>query len=138
MNLQEYLSAYLGDLETQLGYSASSLDLVVTETLAVYGVDTEEEVTDTQKLYALGRYFLWRKVLRDLSLTGFDYSADGVSLKRSQIIENVREQYKQAVADAMPYLPSNKVVIYKTNHIHGCLSASDEFGRLHYEPYYER
>lgn len=138
MTLKEYLSSYLGSLETQLGWSSTSYDSIVTDTQLQYGISSEEEATDQTKLYKLGVYYLWKKVYRELTLN-FDYSADGASLKLSQQVENVKAQLNIAFSDAYPYLPNGRIqVIRRNNHISGSLISVDEFGEVRYVPYYSR
>jgi hypothetical protein len=113
MTLLQYLKSYLGtSLETQLNYSDSSYDSVIADTLLIYGIDTEDEATDTMKLYKLGVYFLWKKIYRE-SLLNIDFSADGVNLKNSQISENALSQLKLATSDALQYLPGNVIKFYQ-------------------------
>lgn len=137
MTLKEYLSSYLGNLETQLGWSATSYDSVISETLLQYGVSSESDATDTTKLYKLGVYFLWHKIYREQTMN-IDFSADGANVKLSQQVENIKSQLRMAYADAMPYLPAGRVEVYKSSNFSGLLHSRDEFGRSYYVPYYSR
>lgn len=115
MTLENYMSDYLGGLETQLGWSTSgsSYDFAVSETLRIYGVDNESDATDTDKLYTIARYVLWGCVVREISFD-YDYSTNGASYKRSQMYDTVKQNLTDAETDAMPYLANYQIVLGKT------------------------
>jgi len=117
MSLLLYLKSHLGAIETQLGWTDSSYDSVIADTLLCYGVDLESDATDTNKLYKLGIYFLWKKIYREL-LFSVDFSADGVSLKNSQLVDNAKSQLNLATNDAINYLPNNRVTFYRSHPQH--------------------
>ena len=115
MSLSTYLESYLGStLCNQLNWSTSgsSFDFIVEETLSTYGVSTESEATNTDKLHAIAKVKLWEAVLREFSFD-FDYSDLSTSIKRSQIFENIQKQLNQAVSAAYQYLPQYKIRIGK-------------------------
>lgn len=103
MTLAEYLEGYLGGLADQLGWNSNSYTFVVAEALRLYGVSSEDQATDLNKLYALARVALWEAVLREVSMD-FDYSANGANFRRSQVYEQVRQNLEDARADAQMYL----------------------------------
>lgn len=108
MTLETYLVSYLGDnLAQQLEWttSASSFDFVMSEALRLYGVDTEAEATDLDKLYALSKVTLWEAVLREVSMD-YDYSANGASFKRSQMVDQIKENLDSAITESMNYSDS--------------------------------
>jgi len=108
MVLAEYLIDYLGNLAADLNWTETSLVTVTEDTLSDYGVDYETEVTDTKKYKALGKVNLWEKALIELS-SKFDFSADGGSFSRSQFFEMVKQNYEQAVSEALVYLPNYQI-----------------------------
>lgn len=110
VNLKSYLHAYLGGLASQLGFMVElgSYDFVVEESLSAYGVDSEDLATNKTKLRSIGRFKLWSMILRELSFD-YDFSADGVSSKRSQLFEHVQKMWLEAVNDAAQYLPEYQI-----------------------------
>ena len=110
MALQDYLHSYLGSIATQLSWttSGSSYDFSVSEALRIYGVTTEAEATDLNKLYAFAKMCLWDSVLREISFD-YDYSANGASFKRSQLYDRVKENLDIAVNDVLPYLDNYQI-----------------------------
>lgn len=104
MALADYLEDYLGGLASQLGWNSGSYGFIVSEALRLYGVSTEAEAVDLNKLYALAKVALWEAVLRDISMD-FDYSSNGASFKRSQAVEQVKNNLEDARVAAQVYLP---------------------------------
>jgi len=106
MALVDYIEDYLGTtLATQLGWTKAggSFDFVVSEAVRLYGVGSEVEATDLDKLYALSKVVLWETVLREISFD-YDYSANGASFKRSQVYAQVKDNLEDARAEAQIYL----------------------------------
>lgn len=110
MSLASYLISHLGKLNDTLGYAESDLDAVVADTLMEYGDSNtvEADATDLKKLYALGKMFLWQKIMTDLA-GDFDYSADGVSYKRGSFFDHAESQYSKAYSEAMQYLQGYQI-----------------------------
>ena len=117
MTLSTYLESYLGTtLSNQLEWFDydGSFDFIVEESLSTYGVSTESEATNLQKLYAIAKVKLWEAVLREFSFD-FDYSDLSTSVRRSQVFENIQKQLNQAISSAYQYLPQYKIRIGKYN-----------------------
>ena len=130
MTLAEYLHAYLGGLRSQLGWEieSGSYDFTVSDALRLYGVSTEAEATDLDKLYTLAKVVLWESVLREISFD-YDYSANGASFKRSQMYQQVEKNLAEAKFEAVFYLGMN----INTGTIGG-----DEYDPYSNVPYAER
>lgn len=105
MALLDYMQAYLGELETLLGWEDANYDSPIVETLEKYGVATEALATDSVKLHAIARVELWRAVLRAVSFK-YNFSADGGNYLRSQIYPMVKQNFEDALLDALVYLPN--------------------------------
>jgi len=101
MTLSTWLTARFTNIQTSLGWSDFSV--IVEDALALYGVATEAEATDTDKLYAVARLALWRQAETDVSLD-MDFAADGRSYKRSQMHDMILKNLAQAKMEATPYL----------------------------------
>jgi hypothetical protein len=127
MNLNDYLSAYLGELVTELNVSASAISFAASEAIAQYPADTEDECTDINRLYALAKVEIWKRLMF-LNSGNFDVSSDGQSYKTSQIYEFLKNNYLMAVSDAAEYLDNNEVVI--TSHRFSRGGCHEEFGRV--------
>lgn len=110
MTLSEYLTSYLGDLVTDLNVSASAINFAVSSTLVDYGVDVEAEATDLSKLHKLAEVNIWKRLMV-LNSANFDYSGDGASYKTSQIYEFCKQNWINAVNDAVEYLPNGEIEI---------------------------
>lgn len=108
MTLTEYLGIFFSTIIEQLGITAGMIILVIQDTLSVYGVDTEAEATNIQKLYALAKIEMWKRAMLEASFS-FDMSLDGNSYKTSQIYDFCQKNYFQAMYDASEYLP-NQVI----------------------------
>jgi hypothetical protein len=110
MSLLTYMQSYLGNLESLLGWTSTSYDFPIAETLEKYGVALEADATDLKKLHAIGKVELWRAALRSVSFN-YNFSADGASFSRSQIFDMVQKNYLDALTDAMVYLPEYQIEI---------------------------
>lgn len=113
MSLADYLNSVLGGLASQLGWSVvagNSYDFIVSETLEKYGVVTEIDATDTNKLHALGKVCLWKQVLIEVSFD-YSFSADGATYNRNQLYEMIKQNYADALADASQYDPNNLITV---------------------------
>lgn len=132
MALVDYLHSYLGGLSSQLGWDtvSGSYDFIVSETIRLYGVSTEAEATDLNKLYTIGKMVLWETVLRELSMD-YDYTANGASFKRSQMYQQIKENLDTAITEAMVYLDGY-------NKIHLGSLGGDELDPYSNTPYSER
>lgn len=105
MTLDEYITAYLGDLILWTDNS-----FLIAEILESYGVDSESDATDTKKLHALTKYFCWKQMMLYLSQS-YDFSADGSSYKTSQMFDFAEKQYADCYISAFPYLPEGTIEV---------------------------
>jgi hypothetical protein len=113
MTLTEYLTAYLGNVATSFDLETGFYTFLVSETLDLYGVDTEAEATDLSKLHKLGIYKLWERLLVKSSAS-FDFSVNGNSYKTSSLYDFCQKNLSMAYADAVGYLASNTLEITQT------------------------
>lgn len=124
MVLITYLSIYLGNLTTRLGISETDLGFIATETLRIYGCDTEAEATDLTKLYKIAKMECWKFIMLQQT-ANFDVSSDGQSYKSSQMYEFAKQNYFDAYTEAMPYLDDYEIKV--TQHKIGGRKHHDEF-----------
>lgn len=110
MTLSEYLTAYLGDIVTDLNISASAISFAVDESISAYGVDTEADATDLDKLHKLAKVEMWKRIML-LNSANFDVSSDGNSYKSSQIFDFAKQNYLNALSDASEYLDAYTVEV---------------------------
>jgi hypothetical protein len=97
--LTEYMlsttSAVAGVVELE-SYAFSE---AVNDVLVTYGVDTIAEAIDIAKLRSLAKVEAWRTVIGYLMIA-YDFSADGASYKRSQMLAAAKDALASAQADA--------------------------------------
>jgi len=95
----------MGNLNTFFSYtsgSAGSLILVLEDAIAENGDDS----TDSTKLRILGKYFLYKKMLVDVSYL-VDYSVDKSSYKMGSMYDMILSGYNDALAEAGKYLTNS-------------------------------
>jgi len=107
--LTDYLQSYLGGLAEQLDWDSTDYEFIVSETLELYGMDTEAQATDSKKLHALAKVITWKTVLREVTFN-YDFSADGASFKRSQMYALAKQNLDEAMKDALEYLPAYEIL----------------------------
>lgn len=110
MGLSDYLNSTLGSLASYLDWSVSggSYAPIVNDVLELYGVATEAEATNLQKLHAIAKAELWKKVMTEVS-ADYSFSADGGSYNRNQVYEMAKGNFEIALADALFYLPNYQI-----------------------------
>jgi len=106
MTLATWYADRFTTIQGALGWSDFSV--ITEDALELYGVATEEEATDTEKLHALARFALWKQAQIDVSLD-MDFSADGRSFSRSQMHKMITENLARAMADATHYLDALQI-----------------------------
>jgi hypothetical protein len=104
--LKDYLEARFSSLSNQLNWTETNYELVVEDTLELYGVIDESLATDTNKLHKLGIYSFLKAALTEISLD-YGFSIDGSSFSRNQAFNQLQSLFLQAERDASPYLPGN-------------------------------
>ena len=104
--LKDYMHTVLADVATVLGWgTATHYGEAVNEAVAAYGVSDVTTIAGTENLYklrALARREVWRAACGALAAK-FDFSADGHSVKRSDLYNHAKEELARAEADAMPF-----------------------------------
>jgi len=111
MGLATYISGTYGQLISQLGWT-TQINTIISKALQLYGVETEAEATDGEKLEKIADYVVWKQALNDISL---DYSfteANVGTYNRNQAVENIRSNMSAAYAAAMPYLPDFQITVH--------------------------
>lgn len=103
--LKSYMLASLGAIGSTLGLTVASFDEAVNDILLAYGAATVALATDITKLRALARVAAIRQA-RTVAATWYDFSADGASFSRSQVLAALDGMLAMAEADAMPYSAS--------------------------------
>jgi len=111
MSLATYISGTYGQLISQLGWT-TQINTIISKALQLYGVETEAEATDGEKLEKIADYVVWKQALNDISL---DYSfteANVGTYNRNQAVENIRSNMSAAYAAAMPYLSDFQITVH--------------------------
>jgi hypothetical protein len=106
MALADYLQNYLGQVALDLGWTSGSASYgtIIEDTLALYGVESEDEATDTLKLRSLAKLVAWGYVMATAS-TNYAFSADGATFNRNQFFEMAKSNYLNSLSDCYKYLP---------------------------------
>lgn len=107
-----YLHQSLGHTAEALGWSTAGndYDLIVEETLLAMGVSDIDEVTDIRQIRALGQLHLWQAVANAVA-GDYDFSADGASYSRSQLIQHAQQRLESARTAAMEWDPAYSAVV---------------------------
>jgi hypothetical protein len=126
MDLNEYLTAYLGELVAELNISASAITFAANEAIANYPADTEADCTDITKLHRLANVAIWQRLMI-LNSSNFDVSSDGQSYKTSQIYEFLKSNWINAITEASEYLPDGEIEVTSHRFRGG---RHEEFGRI--------
>ena len=100
--LKTYMLASLGTLGTTLGLTTASFDEAVNDTLLAYPTTDVALATDITKLRALARLAAARQA-RTVAASWYDFSADGASFSRSQVLAALDGMIAMAETDAMAY-----------------------------------
>jgi len=110
MTLETYIDDYLGEVADHFGWStgANSYDFLVEDILEEYGVATEADATNLDKLHAIAKYKSWEKVMNAAS-TNYKFSVDGGSYDRNQIFDMAEKNYNRAILLALPYIANYNI-----------------------------
>jgi hypothetical protein len=88
LELQDYMLTSLGELGTALDLSVDSFYEAVTDVLLAYGVSDLAAATDIAKIRRLARAAALR-VAATKAATFFDFTADGATFRKSQILGQI-------------------------------------------------
>jgi hypothetical protein len=121
--LAEYMHLMLGKvakaLDLHLGPNdAGDYAEAVNDALLAYGTDTIATITgidNLQKLRALARVAAWQYVINNFAAL-YDFSADGASYNRSQLLANAEKALAVAIDGSLPYLPTYQAKIVAVDH----------------------
>jgi len=104
--LKVYMHTILADVATVLGWgTASNYGEAVNEAIATYGASDVTTIIGRENLYklrALARREVWRAACGALAAK-FDFSADGHSVKRSDLYNHTKEELARAEGDAIGF-----------------------------------
>ena len=119
-SLAEYMCAQLGDLSTILALTvgtadAGSLNEALNTTLLAYGVSDISAALDIAKLRALARVQAWQLAVDRLTAL-YDFSVDGGSYQRAQMVTQARFNLAAARLDALIYDPGYTVTTTRQGH----------------------
>lgn len=106
ITLKDYMHTVLSDVATVLAWgTATHYGEAVNDTLGAYGSTAIATITGLENLYklrALARREVWRAACGALAAK-FDFSADGHSVKRSDLYAHAKDELARAEADALPF-----------------------------------
>lgn len=100
--LKTYMITSLGTLASALGLVDSDMAEPLNDVLLAYGVSDIADADNMPKLRALARVHALRRA-QTVAATWTDFSADGASFSRSQVLAALKEMLLQAEASAMHY-----------------------------------
>lgn len=107
MTLDEYITTEVGGLTTISGWDTDTdNDFVASMTYMQLGISDESEESNKIKLFAVAKVNIYARLINLLTSTSFNVSVDGGSFSKSQILDNVRQVYKDSISESMPYLPT--------------------------------
>lgn len=101
--LAAYMHAALGQIAAALSYANTLAEYqeAVNDALELYGVSDVAQATDISKLRACARLCAWTKAASGVA---YDFSADGASFSRSQIMAQIQAQLAEAGLSAAQYV----------------------------------
>ena len=100
--LKSYMLAYLGASGTTLGLTVDSFAESINDVLLAYGVTTLALATDVAKVRALARVAAVQTA-QTVAATWYDFTADGASFSRSQVVKALASLLTLAESEAMSY-----------------------------------
>ena len=112
-SLSEYMHWQLQNLASILGLSVGAADAgsyaeAVNAALLAYGVSAISQASDIAKIRALARVEVWRMACNSLAAL-YDFSADGGSYQRGQMLAQAKKNLETALTDALGYDPAYRV-----------------------------
>lgn len=100
--LKSYMLAYLGSIATTLNLTLDSFAESVNDVLAAYPATTLASATDVAKVRALARVAAV-KTAQTVVATWYDFTADGSTFNRSQVVKALAAMLASAEGEALPY-----------------------------------
>ena len=100
--LKSYMLVVTGNLGTVLGLSEGDFNEAVNDTLLAYDTSTIAGATDIAKLRALAKVQAWR-VAKAKAAGKTDFTADGATFKRSQLMQQAQAGLEMAENEAISY-----------------------------------
>jgi hypothetical protein len=111
--LGQFMVTVLGETGVTLGLTyPDDFDEIVEDTLVLYGVRTVAEATDIKKLRKLAELSAWRRAL-SVVVGDYDFSDAGVSYKRSQIYDHIKNNIELLLKQAIPLISDYYIVASK-------------------------
>ena len=104
-NVADYMHAVLSDVATDLGFTATSLgsyEEAIYDVALALGVGDVADETDMAKLRTFARLYAWKHALAAASAR-YDVADGTQSLKRSQMVDGIKEALAEAQSDASGY-----------------------------------
>lgn len=123
--LADFMLQALGSIATVLSLDAVSFEESVNDVLLAYGVDDIADADDIQQLRALARVAAWKRALTEAA-SKYDVSDGTMSLKRSQLLTQIRATLSIAETDAAPYLDDGVAVASRSAVVY----ADDPYARV--------
>lgn len=123
--LAAYMLAVLADVGSVLGFDGDEFDEAINDTLLAYGEDDIADATDIAKLRALARVEAWKLALI-AAAARYDVSDGTQSLKRSQILSQIKSALAVAVDDASAYTGDDSNVVGRATVVY----ADDPYQRV--------
>ena len=102
VTLAAYMLDHLGQTGEVLGLTADNMSEAIKDVELACGVDDIATVPDARKVRALARLHALT-VARFACMTWIDFSADGASFNRSQVLANIERALTAAETDAAMY-----------------------------------
>lgn len=97
--LASYMLATLGEVASVLGLDELEIEEAVNDALLAYGAADVAQATDIPRLRAAARVATWRLALARASGL-YQFSADGATYNRQQMVEHIRKMLEREEADA--------------------------------------
>jgi len=97
--LSRYMLATTATVAEVAGVESYTFIEAVNDTLTAYGVASIALATDIAKLRSLAKVEAWKTVISYL-MTAYDFTADGASYKRSQMLAAAESALSRVEADA--------------------------------------
>lgn len=109
MTLSDYLQSKFDAIYTYMGWDATRTAFIISETLRLYGVDSESEATDTNKLFYFGRVATLQTALDDLSMNLMPNQK--ASFNKDQLFNQISDLLERTFLDGIQYMDEYKIKI---------------------------
>jgi hypothetical protein len=124
-NLAAYQLVVLGDVGSVLGFTTASFAEAINDTLLAYGVVDIADATDIARLRSLARVEAWKLALVGAA-SKYDVSDGTQSLKRSQLMGQIRAALSLAETDASAYIDDGSSTVGRSTVVY----ADDPYARV--------